>query len=89
MGLPDEGERKNTKENKNMKYYKALNDKDMIFPDRTKGLAFVRNELLTETELKKQCERNRWNFDKIAAHNFSTVEISKRQVYWFFGCRFA
>ena len=36
-----------------MKYYKALNDKDMIFPDRTKGLAFVRNELLTETELKR------------------------------------
>ena len=89
MGLPDEGERKNTKENKDMKYYKALNDKDMIFANRTKGLAFVRNELLTETELKKQCERNRWNFDKIVAHNFSTVEISKRQVYWFFGCRFA
>ena len=72
-----------------MKYYKALNDKDMIFANRTKGLAFVRNELLTETELKKQCERNRWNFDKIVEHNFSTVEISKRQVYWFFGCRFA
>ena len=72
-----------------MKYYKALNDKDMIFANRTKGLAFVRNELLTETELKKQCERNRWNFDKIVAHNFSTVEISKQQVYWFFGCRFA
>ena len=72
-----------------MKYYKALNDKDMIFANRTKGLAFVRNELLTETELKKQCERNRWNFDKIVAHNFSTVEISKQQIYWFFGCRFA
>lgn len=72
-----------------MKYYKALNDKDMIFADRTKGLAFVHNELFTETELKKQCERNRWNFDKIVEHNFSTVEISKRQVYWFFGCRFA
>ena len=80
---------KNTKENKDMKYYRALNDKDMIFANRTKGLAFVRNELLTETELKKQCERNRWNFDKIVAHNFSTVEISKQQVYWFFGCRFA
>ena len=80
---------KNTKENRNMKYYRALNDKDMIFANRTKGLAFVRNELLTETELKKQCERNRWNFDKIVAHNFSTVEISKQQVYWFFGCRFA
>ena len=80
---------KNTKENKDMKYYKALNDKDMIFANRTKGLAFARNELLTETELKKQCERNRWNFDKIVAQNFSTGEISKRQVYWFFGCRFA
>lgn len=67
-----------------MKYYK-----DMIFADRTKGLAFVKNELLTETELKKQCERNRWNFDKIVEHNFLAVEISKRQIYWFFGCRFS
>lgn len=72
-----------------MKYYKAINDKDMIFADRTKGLAFVKNELLTETELKKKCERNKWNFDKIVEHNFSTVEISKRKIYWFFGCRFA
>lgn len=37
-----------------MKYYKALDNKDMIFADRTKGLAFVKNELFTETELKKQ-----------------------------------
>lgn len=72
-----------------MKYYKAINDKDMIFADRTKGLAFVKNELLTETELKKKCERNKWNFDKIVEHNFSVVEISKRDIYWFFGCRFA
>lgn len=72
-----------------MKYYKALNDIDMIFLDRTKGLAFVKNELLTETELKKKCERNKWNFDKIVEHNFSVVEISKRDIYWFFGCRFA
>lgn len=72
-----------------MKYYKSINDKDMIFADRTKGLAFVKDELLTETELKKQCERNRWNFEKIVEHNFSAVEISKRQIYWFFGCRFA
>ena len=72
-----------------MKYYKSLNDKDMIFADRTKGLAFVKNELLTEKELKKQCERNRWNFDKIVEHNFSVVEISKRDIYWFFACRFA
>ena len=72
-----------------MKYYKAINDKDMIFADRTKALAFVKSELFTEKELKKQCERNRWNFDKIVAHNFSTVEISKRQIYYVFGCRFA
>lgn len=72
-----------------MKYYKAINDKDMIFADRTKGLAFVKNELLTETELKKKCERNKWNFDKIVEHNFSVIEISKRDIYWFFGCRFA
>lgn len=72
-----------------MKYYKAINDKYMIFPNRTKGLAFVKNELLTETELKNQCERNKWNFDKIVEHNFSVVEISKRAIYWLFGCRFA
>ena len=31
-----------------MKYYKAINDKDMIFADRTKGCAFVKDELFTE-----------------------------------------
>lgn len=72
-----------------MKYYKAINDKDMIFADRTKALAFTRDELFTEKELTKYCERNKWNFDKIVEHNFSTVEISKRQIYWLFGCRFA
>ena len=72
-----------------MKYYKAINDKDMIFSDRTKALAFVKNELFTEKELKRYCSRNNWNFDKIVEYNFSTVEISKRQVYTFFGCRFA
>lgn len=72
-----------------MKYYKAINDKDMIFPNRIKALAFVQNELFTEKELKKKCEHNKWNFDKIVEHNFSTVEISKRQIYYAFGCRFA
>lgn len=71
-----------------MKYYKAINDKDMIFANRTKDLAFVRNELFTEKELKKYCNKNKWNFDKIVEHNFSTVEISKRQIYYSFGCRF-
>lgn len=47
-----------------MKYYKALHDKFMIFADKTNRLAFVHNELLTEAELKKQCERNGWNFEK-------------------------
>ena len=42
-----------------MKYYKALNDKDMIFADRTKAPAFVKGELFTEKELKKQCEHNK------------------------------
>lgn len=72
-----------------MKFYKALNDKDMIFSDGTKGVAFVRNELLTESELKNQCACNRWNFDKMVELNFSEVEISKRDIYWFFGSRFA
>lgn len=72
-----------------MKYYKSINDKDMIFADRTKNIAFTQGELFTEKELKAYCERNRWNFDKIVEHNFSTVEISKRKIYWLFGCRFA
>ena len=72
-----------------MKYYKAKNDKVMFLADRTKALVFVQNELFTEKELKKQCERNKRNFDKIVERNFSTVEISKRQIYYFFGCRFA
>ena len=72
-----------------MKYYKAINDKDMIFADRTKDLAFVQNELFTEKELERYCEQNNWNFDKIVEQNFSTVEISKQQIYYFFGCRFA
>ena len=72
-----------------MKYYKVINDNVMIFADRTKALVFVQNELFTEKELKKQCKRNKWNFDKIIEHNFSTVEISKRQTYYFFCCRFA
>ena len=72
-----------------MKYYKAINDKDMIFADRTKAPAFVKGELFTEKELKKYCNKNKWNFDKIIECNFLTVEISKRQIYYFFGCRFA
>ena len=72
-----------------MKYYKAINDKDMIFADRTKAPAFVKGELFTEKELKRYCDKNKWNFDKIIEYNFSTVEISKRQIYYCFGCRFA
>ena len=72
-----------------MKYYKAINDKDMIFADRTKAPAFVQNELFTEKELKRYCDKNKWNFDTIVEYNFSTVEISRQQVYRFFGCRFA
>lgn len=71
-----------------MLYYMSLNDKDMIFPDRIKGLAFVKGELYTEKELMKYCERNKWNFDKIVENNFSKIEISKRLVYHLFGCRF-
>ena len=72
-----------------MIYYKVINDKDMIFPDRIKGFAFVKGELFTEKELREYCGRNKWNFDKIVENNFSEIEISKRKVYHFFGCRFA
>ena len=71
-----------------MKYYKAINDKVMFLTNRTKTFVFVKNELLTEKELKSYCDKNKWNFDKIVECNFSTVEISKRQIYYSFGCRF-
>ena len=72
-----------------MKYYKALNDRCMILPNRSKRLFFLKDELLTEKELLKYCKRYAWDFNKIVENNFSTVEISKRQIYYFFGCRFA
>ena len=72
-----------------MKYYKAIKDKYKIFKKRGWDIAFVQNELFTEKELKSYCARNKWNFDKIVEDNFSVVEISKRQIYYFFGCRFA
>ena len=71
-----------------MKYYKVINDKVMFLADRTKALVFVKDELLTEKELLSYCERNKWNFDKLVNDNFTTVEISKRQIYYCFGCRF-
>lgn len=72
-----------------MKYYKALNEKDMIFADRTKGTAFAIGELFTEKELKVYCEQNSWNFDKIVEHSFIVVEIPSRLTYRVYGCRFA
>lgn len=62
-----------------MKYYKSLNDRCMILPNRSKRLLFVKEELLTEKELLRYCKRYVWDFNK----------ISKRQIYYFFGCRFA
>ena len=72
-----------------MKYYKAINDKVMFLAKRTKAIVFVPNELLTEKEFKNYCDVNKWYFYKFVEYNFSTVEISKRQIYYFFGCRFA
>lgn len=57
-----------------MKYYKTINDKNMIFPDRTKGVAFIKGKLYTEKELMEYCELNKWNFDKIVKSNFLVVE---------------
>lgn len=58
-----------------MKYYKAIDDKVMIFADRTKRLAFVKDELFTEKELKAYCERNRWNFNITVERYFTPLVI--------------
>lgn len=74
-----------------MKYYKALYDK-RCFSGKSRSIispAFVKNELYTEKELWDYCKRNNWDFDRTVEWNFRIAEISKRKIYWFFGCRFA
>lgn len=63
-----------------MKYYKVQKEKN--YWDRNGkylGVA-VKDELITEREMKKQ------NFP--FTDNFIPIEIKKTKTYWFFGCRF-
>lgn len=74
-----------------MKYYKAIDYIDKVFP-KGKGLAlvkFVKNELFTEKELKRYCDRFGLNFERVCAYCFVMCEISKKKTHWLFGCRFA
>lgn len=48
---------------------------------------YVGGELYTKKELEKEIETTTLT-ETQAATMFYPVEISKRRVYWFFGCRF-
>lgn len=73
-----------------MLYYKSTDTRRIICPKSRKWLdpAFVANELYTEKELRRYCERIGLDFDAAALNCFKKVQISKRTVHWFFGCRF-
>lgn len=61
-----------------MLYYKIKASADQR--RRKDGAALVANELYTQKEAEKF---------KINPAHYDKVEISKRKVYFFFGCRFA
>lgn len=61
-----------------MKYYKIIKDG---VRDRETFFEGVKDELLTMNERRKHCPN-------IPERCFEAVEISKRNVYWFFGARF-
>lgn len=63
-----------------MKYYKVQNEKN-YWDEKGNYLGFVvRDELITEAEMKK--------FKLPITSNFLPVEIKKTKTYWFFGARF-
>ena len=63
-----------------MKYYKVQEEKDYWnMYGKYLGCA-IKDELLTEAEMKK------WNFP--FTDNFMPVEIKKTDTHWFFGSRF-
>lgn len=61
-----------------MKYYKIKKEHDN--KKRKDGSILIENELYTEKELKKY---------NIPVDYCDIVEVSKRQVYFFFGARFS
>lgn len=63
-----------------MKYYKVQEEKN-YWDKKGNYLGFtVKDELITEAEMKK------WKFP--ITSNFLPVEIKKTKTYWFFGARF-
>ena len=63
-----------------MKYYKVQNEKNYWNKNGKYLGCAVKNELITEREMKK----HEFPFTE----NFIPVEIKKTKTYWFFGCRF-
>ena len=61
-----------------MKYYKVKPEADN--KRRSDGSIYVANELYTEKEAEKF---------KLNKAFLDVVEVSKRNVYWFFGARFS
>ena len=63
-----------------MKYYKVKAEFDNYPKDKNKTDIYIKNELYTETEIKKQKLNKRYMIE---------VNISPKKTYWSFGCRYA
>lgn len=61
-----------------MKYFKALTDN---VTDKKTGYFTVKNELITASERER-------NYPTLSDANFTQVEVSQKNVYFFFGARF-
>ena len=83
-----------------MKYYKVKPEFDNVVISKNFDI-LIANELYTVKELRKleKMYANRYNYTKTEKElegkararfylMFDPVEISKRQIYWFFGVRF-
>ena len=64
-----------------MLYYKSTDTRRVLCPKNRKWIdpAFVENELYTEKELRRYCERLGLNFDFVCSSCFVMLEISKKK----------
>lgn len=71
-----------------MKYYKVKKQIENIFVLKNTNVSIlVKNELITPYEWKKL---KLYNLPySIFSKYIETVEINRKKIYWFFGCRHA
>ena len=70
-----------------MKYYKVKPEYDNVIVSKKNDI-LIANELYTVKELRKLEKKLEGKARAKFYLMFDPVEISKRQIYWFFGARF-